>query len=226
MKLVLWEIGVSFFVIPRCMIFTPAKVVPTVWNFWLFPFTHSKNSLQKRVGIWGKIYLAVACGTVTWNKTKSEKLFLVPVTHLLFQPRSQGLFPGLGTGPKQGKRPRERGCSCSFRQPHPPPKEPVHRPNEKKFLHLIEFVFLVYSRLPFLCTSTRHVPSCYSLLTWQPEVKPLVENTAFMSEVWRSWRPPWVADILWLTRDLAPFSFPDFKWSRLGCYRITNWRHI
>ena len=58
------------------------------------------------------------------------------------------------------------------------------------YTFVYKFVFLVYSRLPFQCTSTRHVPSCYSLLTWQPEVKPLVENTAFMSEVWRSWRPP------------------------------------
>jgi len=82
--------------------------------------------------------------------------------------------------------------------------------------------FFLHSRLLFPCISTRHVPSSYSLLTWQPEVKPLVENTAFMSEVWPSWRPLWVADITWLTRDLAPFSFPDFKWSRLGCSRINH----
>lgn len=93
-------------------------------------------------------------------------------------------------------------------------KENIHRPDQIRFLP--------NSRLPFLCTSTRHVPSFSSLLTWQLEVKPLVESTAFMSEVWRSWRPPWVADITWFTRDLHPFTFPVFKWSRLGCFRISQ----
>ena len=32
---------------------------------------------QERVGIWGETYLAVACGTVSGDKTKSEKLFSV-----------------------------------------------------------------------------------------------------------------------------------------------------
>ena len=105
------------------------------------------------------------------------------------------------------------------------PNDPVHRPNGKKFEHLIKIIFLPHSRLLFLCTSTRHVPSSSSLWTWQPEVKPLVENTAFMSEVWRSWRPLWVADITWWTRGQGlpdSVSFPDFKQSRLVSSRISH----
>lgn len=41
----------------------------------------------------------------------------------------------------------------------------------------------VSDRLPSLCTSTRHALSSSSLWTWQPEVNPLVESTAFMSAV-------------------------------------------
>ena len=64
-------------------------------------------------------------------------------------------------------------AACSFCQPHPPPKEPVRIPNEKRFVHLINSFF----------SSIPGYPSCVP----QPDTYRVAIHSEHGNQRWNRW---------------------------------------